>query len=120
MNSHEYAEKLRGEADYLLTKDPFKIPDYMSGPTSFWYMWDKEPFLGAVRAVGSGRKEMQVDYVLFHPTDAPIFLKIDRNKVCKLVVPAQYDCEPFLSEVDMQTLQEAPIVQTEETQNAAS
>lgn len=100
MDSHEYAALLQQRSTYLLTRPKFDVPSYTGGKECLWYMWVKEPFLAAVKALGPGKKIMGADYVEFHPTDAPITVKIERNKVCTLVEPAKYDCTPLLSQID--------------------
>ena len=104
MNSHEYAVAIRKQAEYLESKPQFEIPSYVKETETFWYMHDKEGFVSAVRAVGAGRKEIGIEYVDFYPTNAPIRIKIERNSICKLVRAAEYDCEPFLSHEELDSL----------------
>jgi hypothetical protein len=97
MDSHEYAARIQAEAKYLLDKPPFEMPTYTGLIKEFyWYMGDKAGFVAAVRALGTGEKQIGVEYVEFHPVDAPIAIRIERQHVCKLIEPAKYDCEPFL------------------------
>jgi hypothetical protein len=102
MTSHEYAKLLQERAEYLLGKPEFNVPKYTGGIESMWYMWDsdKPDFLAAVVALGSGDKKVTNEYVEFHPKDAPVYVKINKSAVCKLVKPAEYDCIPLLSQVE--------------------
>jgi hypothetical protein len=100
MNSHEYAKRQLEEANYLLNKPAFDVPNYIKAKSYLWYMFEKDHFLAAVKALGPGRKEIGDEYVEYHPTDAPLYIRIERNSVCKLVKPAEYDCEPFLKPED--------------------
>ena len=101
MDSHEYSKELQQLAKYLLTKPEFEVPSSES-KQYFWYLYDKEGFIGAVKALGAGRKDMGDQYVDFSPKDAPInfMVRVEREQVCKLVRPAEYDCEPFLKPED--------------------
>lgn len=120
MDSHEYAERLKVEAAYLLDKPAFIVPNHMgAAETYYWYMFDKEPFIEAVRALGAGEKKIGTEYVDFHPTGAPFFIRIERNYVCKLVKPAEYDCEPFLKPGDHTVIDEAAAAATTDTEVAA-
>jgi hypothetical protein len=97
MNSHEYAARLRSEASYLEAKPVFDMPSYTGlAKESYWYMGDKAGFIQAVRALGGGEKKIGQEYMEFHPVDAQMFVRIERQHVCRLVKPAEYDCEPFL------------------------
>lgn len=100
MDSHEYAKRQQEVSEYLLNKPAFDIPNYMDRKEYLWYMFEKENFVAAVKALGPGTKEIGTEYVEYHPDDAPLYIKIERNAVCKLVRPAEYDCEPFLKPED--------------------
>jgi len=107
MTSYEYAEKLKQQAEFLLARPEFPMPKYEDGKRGLWYMWEssKPAFLAAVKALGPGKKELTDEYVKFFPTDGPIHVYIDRKVVCKLVRPAEYDCESLLSQAEEQTLE---------------
>lgn len=104
MNSHEYAAAIKKQAEYLESKPQFEMPQYTQETDTLWYMHDKKGFIQAVRTLGAGQKNIGVEYVEFAPTDAPITVKIERGAVCKLVAPAQYDCEPLLSQEEYEAL----------------
>lgn len=109
MTSHEYAGKLRQLAARLEEVAAFELPDYHesyikeSGLERFSYHFDKTGFLAAVRALGKGRKVIAGDDLRFVGADELLHLSIYRSEVCKLVKPAQpaeYDCEPLLSQAE--------------------
>jgi hypothetical protein len=104
VDSHEFARKQQKEAEYLLSKPAFKVPSHMEREEYFWYMWDREGFVEAVKALGAGIKSIGPEYVEFRPKDAPVYISIERDKVCKMVRPAEYDCEPWLTEEDHQKI----------------
>lgn len=104
MTSHEYANRLEKLAAELKSKSDFELPDYSEryygnyGIETFRYNNQKEGFLQAARALGSGTKDGTADELTFKHGD--IRLSVDRNVVCKLVRPAEYECEPLLSEAE--------------------
>ena len=104
MKSHEYAEKLKAAAEFLLAREDVEFVDRPPFiPISFY---DKEKFIAAVRVFGSGEKKWTYDELQFTPHGAAeIFrLYIARNTVCRLVRPAEYDCDPILSDEEVATL----------------
>jgi len=104
MTSHELAKKFKAVGEYLESKTEFPIPNYSDGKVSLWYMFEsnKANFLEAVRALGSGKKLNDADYVHFIPNDAPegFEIKIDRSAVCTIIKPAEYDCTPLLEQIE--------------------
>lgn len=109
MNSHEYAGKLRELAAQLEAAPSFKLPNYStdhyrnSGLENLRYYEEKEPFLAAVRAIGKGRKVVDDRYYNFVVADGLLHLSVNREAVCRIVKPAQpaeYDCEPLLSQAE--------------------
>ena len=102
MQSHELAQELHKQADYLLGRPEFPIA---GSATKFLCYWDKVSFLAAVRALEPCTKEYKGDDLDITITNCPsIKLSIPRNNVCKLVTPAVYDCEPLLSPEEEQSL----------------
>lgn len=106
MTSHEYAKKLHELAELLESRPEFKMPSYQKqytadyGTGAFRYYTDKVGFLAAIRAIGSGRKDIGEDEVNFWDVKGLLRLEVDRNAVCHIVKPAQpaeYECEPLLS-----------------------
>jgi hypothetical protein len=94
MTSHEYATEIRKQADYLESRPVFEIP---GSERTFFCFYDKHKFLDAVRALAPGTKEYKYDDLDFTISAVSIVLSIPRNRVCKLVAPAVWDCEPLLS-----------------------
>lgn len=98
MNSHEYAKRMKEIAEFLLARPEFPMAH---GPMIFHTYYEKEPFVAAVKALGSGKKTHTTGMypeVQFVSTLCPeINIAIPRDKVCRLVREAEYDCEPFLS-----------------------
>lgn len=107
MTSHEYVKRLREIADYLETRPAFTLSDWKGESAGrLDYYFDKEEFLAAVRALGSGKKSVETDSlgqpkVVF--TSGPVQVLIEQDKVCRIIEPARpavYDCEPLLSELE--------------------
>ncbi len=105
MTSHEYATRLIAAAVLLEKAAVFELPSYMAsylehcGVENIQFHTDKALFLAAVRAVGSGVKAGNADEVRF-VVGGLVHLVVDRASVCKLVKPAEYECEPLLSQVE--------------------
>jgi hypothetical protein len=107
MKSHEYAERLQKVADLLAESPEFELPSYMDsylnqyGAARVRFYNDKEPFLAAVRALGSGRKggnEQDLEFI-----HGDLRLIVNRSAVCRLVKPAQpaeFECDPLLSQAE--------------------
>lgn|SRR5215831_11399992 len=110
MTSHEYAVKLLEVVRLLQTSAEFEMPVYTKtyvenhGIDHIRYYADKELFLKAVRAVGSGKKIAgEDDSFTFAAADGLLRLSVNRDAVCRLVkpaVPAEYECEPLLSQAE--------------------
>lgn len=96
MNSHEYASAMRKLADLLESRPQFTVP---GSATKFFCFYNKEHFLAAVKALKPGIKEYKNGDLGFNVThsDVDIVLSIPRERVCTLVTPAVYDCEPLLT-----------------------
>jgi len=100
MNSHKYAEKLRQLADVLLSKPEFNTPwEESLAYTTFYYWGDKSDFLGAVKALGAGKKDWCKGELIFLP-EATDMLRfgISRSTVCRKVQEEKWECEPLLSD----------------------
>ena len=106
MKSHEYAEKLKAAAEFLLSRQDAEITPSDRSPFIPVSFYDKESFIAAVRAFGSGTKEWKSDELVFTPNGpCEIFhLYIQRSTVCRLVRPAEYDCDAILSEQEVAEL----------------
>ena len=115
MTSREYAQALKEMADYLDSKDEFQIGVY-SIPFLLVNYGTKETFLAAVRALKPGTKEItEAKYgsdseVRFTPVlpshDFRIRVDVPRDQVCRLIAPAKWDCEPFLSDQEFESISE--------------
>lgn len=121
MKSHEYADKLMEIVRLLQTSPEFEMPQYYDsyiadyGTERLLYWSDKEGFIAAVRALGSGKKIYRESEIEFKPNRASIHLQVSKDAVCKIVkpavpavyegqakliseaIPAVYECEPLLS-----------------------
>ncbi len=97
MNSHLYANKMKEIADFLLSRPEFETAHACT--IYQWYWSKKDDFLGAVKALGAGKKEWKTDDLYFVPEGCPeITTVVQRSAICRLVRPAEYDCEPLLSQ----------------------
>jgi hypothetical protein len=98
MKSHQYADKLQELAKFLLDRPEFIIPHE---PFLLVRHDEKRAFLEAVSSLGAGKKEFSNERIKFTPSTGPkgIWIEISapRDKVCTLISPPVYDCEPFLS-----------------------
>jgi hypothetical protein len=104
MKSHEYANKLKELADFLLSRPDFDTKTD-SLYQSFWFWQAKEPFLAAVRALKPGEKkygeDTDRDSLLFYPAGLPegitLELRVQRALFCRKVQEEKWECEPLLS-----------------------
>ena len=98
MNSHEYANKLKELAEFLLSRPEFETSTDR-GPSIYQYFWSKEPFLAAVKALGAGTKEYDSTDLNYSPAAFPYMkVSISRTKVCRKVQEEKWECEPLLSQ----------------------
>ena len=101
MTSYEYAAKLANLAEFLNDRPEFELPGYTTEfHEHLTYFNDKERFLKAVHALGSGTKAIVDDNVNFRPSvdEGIVFqLSINRDRVCRKVQDAVWECEPLLS-----------------------
>lgn len=107
--SRTLALNLRKLADWLDSKPEFPVMDVVAGPPYQSYHGNKDAFIAAVRAIGSGTKGKGVldSYLRFEANTCPegteYSLQVNRESVCTLIKPAQpavYDCEPLLSQAE--------------------
>jgi hypothetical protein len=109
MNSHEYAKRLRQCAELLESRPAFDWPNYVREGLglrveTLHYCSDKDGFIAAVRALGAGSKHINNDSIPtqeFVVGDNLFAVSVDRDKVCRIVKPAQpaeYECLPLLSQ----------------------
>lgn len=104
MKSHDLANEMRKMADYLSSKPNFNAP---STATKYLCFYDKQQFIEAVRALEPGKKEYRDSDLEFNVSAVPIVMSIPRNRVCVLVSPAVYDCEPLLTTEEESSLPSA-------------
>lgn len=97
--SHDYAKRLREAADFLESRPSFVVPNFEKRLFVNFSYREREPFVAAVRAIGAGKKDYGNDEIRFE-FEAPfakIVIDAPRASVCRLITPAVYECEPFLS-----------------------
>ena len=102
MKSHEYAEKLKGLAEFLLSRPEFETHEG-SAKFWFWYFGNKGEFLDAVRALGAGVKSFPNSGDMhFTPNGLPegvsFYVMVNRSAVCRKVQEEKWECEPLLSQ----------------------
>lgn len=109
MKSHEYGQRLVELGQFLQSRPEFDTPGKLSLYLSYWS--DKDGFLAAVRALGSGTKEVEkgtLSEVRFIPTAAAeIQVSVSRDKVCTKVQEERWECEPLLSTAEEAELEMA-------------
>lgn len=105
MTSHEYAQRLKEIADFLLSRPAFATAN---APMALQMYYDKDKFMAAALSLGSGKKKFtdgQWAEVKFCPDGYPeIMLSIPRDKVCRKIQDVVWDCEPFLSAAEEASL----------------
>lgn len=108
MRSHQFAERLKATAEFLLSRPEVELgwrEEYE--PTIYIsYMNEKESFLQAARAFGSGRKSYDQWDMRFTPKNAPqLQLSISRSAVCRKVQEEKWECEPLLSDEEAASIE---------------
>src|SRR5271166_2244220 len=97
--SHGYAKALIEAANYLLSKPEFATET--GGPYVYLgIFWEKEKFLKAAKALGTFTKEYASGNLKIKnelPLGAQIYMEVPRDKVCRLVQEAKYECDPLFS-----------------------
>lgn len=65
---------------------------------TFWSN-DRNKFLAAAKALGTGKKDFTEDTIKFTVKQewGEFSISASRNIVCRLIKPAEYECDPFLS-----------------------
>jgi hypothetical protein len=108
MTSKDLALHLRAIADKLESAEEFELPDYRASANISLYYWgDKLRFLKAAKALGTGTKQVRGDEYQMHYLEGQLRIIANRDSVCKIVrpaVPAEYDCEPLLSQMEEASL----------------
>jgi len=97
--SHAYARALQEAAEYLLSKPDFETDT--SGPYIYLgTFYDKGKFLVAARSLSPLAKEYNDTSLRMSRTftqGAQVYFDIARDKVCRKVQEAKWECEPVLS-----------------------
>jgi hypothetical protein len=94
MKSHEYARKMQELAEKLLAKPEF---DTLSTFCQYFYFFEKDKFVDCVKALGSGRKEFLQENVYFRSQDGLVTACIARDRVCRKVKEAEWECDPIFA-----------------------
>ena len=102
MTSHEYANELKKTAEHLLSRPEV---EFDTKPFLFVGFYEKAPFVAAARAMGSGKKEFSsCDDLHFTPDGTCLTLSIARSLVCRKIQDVKWECEPLLSESEIEQL----------------
>ena len=99
--SHDWALNIQAFAEFLLSRPEFEISYSFPTETRQMTFWSdgKDQFLAAAKALGTGKKEFtdnEVKFTVAHEW-GEFTIKAARAVVCRLVKPAEYECDPFLS-----------------------
>ena len=99
--SHDWARNIKAFAEFLLSRPAFEISYSWSTELRQMTFWsdDKDKFLHAAKSLGAGKKEFTGDNVKFTVKHewGEFTITAPRNVVCRLIKPAEYECDPFLS-----------------------
>ena len=100
MKSHDLATQLRQTADYLLSHPDFELAYEPSLYLGNYYS-DKDKFIAAVRALGSGKKTWDREEMQFE-VNAPLtlYVRVLRATICRKVQDEKWECEPLLTSED--------------------
>lgn len=110
-NTRVFATNLRKLADWLDSKPEFHVERTVAELPRTCFYSEKQGFLEAIRAIGSGVKGEGLfpEYLMFTSNTTPegvkVSVEVNRDAVCKLIkpaqtIPAEYDCEPLLSQAE--------------------
>ena len=109
MKSRELSKILRNVADYLDGRPEFKgvghafLSDYDKRLDLEFD--DKNGFVEAAKSMGDSKKEYtdgEYGKLVLRFKNAPLDIKISRDKVCKKIVT--FDCEPLFSKEELEVL----------------
>ena len=115
MTSHEYAGELLKIVNYLTDGRPEFEVDFP--PTVRFHFWsEKEKFVAAVKALGSGTKEVSGSDFYFRVKGASIAVQANRDSVCKKIQEAKWECEPLFTPEEVQAMIPTPsnVLETED------
>ena len=106
--SRDYAKSLRDAADFLDSRPEFL---YDTNLYLFVNCYSKETFLAAVHALKPGKKEFtdgpypELQFTPELPAKSfSIRVDVPRDKVCRKVRDAQWECEPILSDAEVASI----------------
>lgn len=100
VTSHDYALALQRAATFFLSRPAFDIDSTRAYSFSYFRFYKKEQFLAAVKALGSGRKggdDKEIEFLATAPGGVEVTVSAPRTLLCRLIRPAEFDCDPFLS-----------------------
>lgn len=104
MTSHEYAAELQKTVDHLLSRPEV---EFTNSPFLFVSFYEKEKFVAAARAMGSGKKSFSsCDDLHFIPHGTCLTMSISRSLVCRKIQDVKWECEPILSNEEVEQLGE--------------
>lgn len=103
MKSHEFAAELQKTVEHLLSRPDV---DFETGkPFLYVGFYQKDQFVAAARAMGSGKKEFSsCNDLHFTPNGTCLTLSISRSKVCRKIQDVKWECEPLFSEDEITEL----------------
>jgi hypothetical protein len=106
ITSHDYARELQKNAEFLLSRPSFNFEGSWGEPHHYFRFAYRESFLACVKALGSGQKKFTEDEIEFKVQFPSSVIKVEapRATVCRLIRPAEYECDPFLSPDEEQNL----------------
>ncbi|HLJ25338.1 MAG TPA: hypothetical protein VKY85_01365 [Candidatus Angelobacter sp.] len=106
MTTHDYAQKLRTMAAFIESRPCVDIKDAPAMKV-WWNFYEKERFLAAAKAMGSGTKRIDtvgVKEFVFTP-NTPEGIKLElciaRDRVCEKVQEEKWECKALLSEAEV-------------------
>lgn len=114
--SHDMARNLQLAAEWILARPEFEVgSEAYAESYNYAFFTEKPQFLAAIKAIGAGRKEWG-DTTITFVADIPggrISISAPRTLACRvvrqaeteevvqtvtrIVRPAEYDCDPFLT-----------------------
>jgi hypothetical protein len=105
MKSHELAHALIATAEFLLSQPEFATPSKTHSLYLGSYWDDKDALVAMVKAVGTVTKEYNgSDLQVNVDTPVKIWTRINRDKVCRKVQEAKWECEPLLKPEEVEAL----------------
>lgn len=102
MNSHEYAKQLQASVDHILSRPAFELEH--SQPHIILSFYEKEKFVNAAKALGSGKKSFHDRDLHYEPIGTCVVLMIGRDKVCRKIQDVKWECEPLLTGEEVEQL----------------